>query len=349
VTRPGPTPGAARPAPLRRMPSALPACRTVSQRAFHAPVCIPSHGRLAAIGPADVRRSPRAWSGYGTWSVPSAVDAPAVPASLGTFYYRKGAVMSGSGKRAEGRSVTVVVCDDSGSLLGSLGPFDVVTPWWQDLEPVRCRFPMLTVLRLLHGTPGDGGAFGGQVTYLAESGPGLTCLRPGWRSIPRLWPIIRFACRGRGQAARPQISTGPYTPRQQPGRLPPGICCAPGRRSARPGSVPPAWPRTPARCPPPGRCRCPSSACGTVSCWPPAARTAAASRPATPGHPRPDAAAAATAAAARSALPARPAATAFPQHGRPRKPSAPCWPASATPPGQRPAAAMPSASSPTSP
>ena len=80
--------------------------------------------------------------------------------------------MSGPGKRAEGRSVTIVVCDDSGSLLGSLGPFDVATPWWQDLEPIRRRFPMLTVLRLLHGTPGDTGAFGGQVTYLAESGPG---------------------------------------------------------------------------------------------------------------------------------------------------------------------------------
>jgi hypothetical protein len=83
--------------------------------------------------------------------------------------------MSGPGKRAEGRSVTIVVCDDSGSLLGSVGPFDVATPWWQDLEPIRCRFPMLTVLRLLHGTPEDTGAFGGQVTYLAESGPGLTC------------------------------------------------------------------------------------------------------------------------------------------------------------------------------
>ncbi len=84
--------------------------------------------------------------------------------------------MSEPSKRAGGRSVTIVVCDDSGSLLGSLGPFDVATPWWQDLEPIRCRFPMLTVLRLLHGTPGVAGAFGGQVTYLAESGRGPTCL-----------------------------------------------------------------------------------------------------------------------------------------------------------------------------
>jgi len=62
--------------------------------------------------------------------------------------------MSGPGKRAEGRSVTIVVCDDSGSLLGSLGPFDVATPWWQDLEPIRCRFPMLTVLSCSTERPG---------------------------------------------------------------------------------------------------------------------------------------------------------------------------------------------------
>jgi Phosphotransferase enzyme family len=84
--------------------------------------------------------------------------------------------VSGPGRRAEGRSVTIVVCDGHGSLLGSLGPFDVATAWWQDLEPIRSRFPMLTVLRLLHGTPGDEGAFGGQVTYLAESGQDLAGL-----------------------------------------------------------------------------------------------------------------------------------------------------------------------------
>jgi hypothetical protein len=70
VTRPRPTPGAARGEYHQR----LPAYRTMSQRAFHAPACIRSHGRLAAIGPADVRRSPRTWSGWGTWSVPSALD-----------------------------------------------------------------------------------------------------------------------------------------------------------------------------------------------------------------------------------------------------------------------------------
>jgi Ser/Thr protein kinase RdoA (MazF antagonist) len=71
-----------------------------------------------------------------------------------------------------GRSVTIVVCDDGGSMLGSVGPFEVATPWWQDVEPIRRRFPALTVVRLLHGTPGDQGAVGGQVTYLAQGDPG---------------------------------------------------------------------------------------------------------------------------------------------------------------------------------
>jgi hypothetical protein len=145
--------------------------------------------------------------------------------------------MSGPGKRAEGRSVTIVVCDDSGSLLGSLGPFDVATPWWQDLEPIRCRFPMLTVLRLLHGTPGDGGAFGGQVTYLAESGRGLTGLSArlpvdpaALADHPRRMPWARPG----GPAADLDWA---YTLRQQPAwklqgppcSTAPGTCPASGR------------------------------------------------------------------------------------------------------------------------
>jgi Ser/Thr protein kinase RdoA (MazF antagonist) len=70
---------------------------------------------------------------------------------------------------ARGRSVTIVVCDRDGNLLGRLDPFEVTTAWWQDVEPIRRRFPGLTVVRLLHGTPAGQGAFGGQVTYLAES------------------------------------------------------------------------------------------------------------------------------------------------------------------------------------
>jgi Phosphotransferase enzyme family len=76
-------------------------------------------------------------------------------------------------KRTVGRSVTIVVCDRAGNLRGSLGPFEVDTAWWQEVEPIRRRFPTLTVVRLLHGTPGDRGALGGEVTYLAEGGQGL--------------------------------------------------------------------------------------------------------------------------------------------------------------------------------
>jgi Phosphotransferase enzyme family len=73
----------------------------------------------------------------------------------------------------EGRSVTAVVGDSRGNLLGSLGPFEVATPWWQDVEPIRSLFPTLTVVRLLYGTPGPDGAVGGSVTYLAEGGADL--------------------------------------------------------------------------------------------------------------------------------------------------------------------------------
>ncbi|HEY1920564.1 MAG TPA: aminoglycoside phosphotransferase family protein [Streptosporangiaceae bacterium] len=70
------------------------------------------------------------------------------------------------------RLVTLVVCDRDGNVLGRLDPFEVATPWWQDVEPIRDRFPALTVVRLLHGTPAADaadGAAGGQVTYLAQS------------------------------------------------------------------------------------------------------------------------------------------------------------------------------------
>jgi hypothetical protein len=67
-----------------------------------------------------------------------------------------------------GRTVTLVVCDGGGAVLGSLEPFAVETPWWQDMEPVHRHYPCLAVLRLLQGTPDEGTAIGGEVTYLAE-------------------------------------------------------------------------------------------------------------------------------------------------------------------------------------
>jgi hypothetical protein len=77
------------------------------------------------------------------------------------------------------RTVTLVVCDHSGAILGQLAPFSVETPWWQDMEPIHRRLAAspglgtllpLTVLRLLDAVPASGGHDrGGRVTYLAET------------------------------------------------------------------------------------------------------------------------------------------------------------------------------------
>ena len=69
---------------------------------------------------------------------------------------------------APGRSVTLVLLGEDGSLLGSLEPFDVETPWWQDVRPITDRLPGVTVLRLLACEESRGGQMGGAVTYLAE-------------------------------------------------------------------------------------------------------------------------------------------------------------------------------------
>jgi hypothetical protein len=34
------------------------------------------------------------------------------------------------------RTVTLVLVDDGGALLGALPPYDVPTPWWQDASDV---------------------------------------------------------------------------------------------------------------------------------------------------------------------------------------------------------------------
>ncbi len=67
-----------------------------------------------------------------------------------------------------GRTVTLVVCDAKGVVLGELEPFRVATPWWQEVEPIQQRYPRLVVLRLLDGTlrPSEPGA---HVRYLAEA------------------------------------------------------------------------------------------------------------------------------------------------------------------------------------
>jgi hypothetical protein len=69
------------------------------------------------------------------------------------------------------RTVTLVLVDGSGAVLGALPPYDVPAPWWQDAaEVVTCARERhgveATVLRLLHAErPGPPG---GAVCYLAE-------------------------------------------------------------------------------------------------------------------------------------------------------------------------------------
>ncbi|WP_183061774.1 aminoglycoside phosphotransferase family protein [Motilibacter peucedani] len=75
------------------------------------------------------------------------------------------------------RTVTLVLCDGAGRVLGSLPEFDVDLPWWMEVGPVveqaRSRHGLeVTVLRLLRaGTTGL--RAGGPVTYLVEAADGV--------------------------------------------------------------------------------------------------------------------------------------------------------------------------------
>jgi hypothetical protein len=69
------------------------------------------------------------------------------------------------------RTVTLVLVDPAGQVLGSLPPFEVAVPWWQEVGEIAARTGA-QVLRLLSGDrPAPPG---GHVTYLAEvpSAPG---------------------------------------------------------------------------------------------------------------------------------------------------------------------------------
>ncbi|MDT0530371.1 aminoglycoside phosphotransferase family protein [Micromonospora sp. DSM 115977] len=78
------------------------------------------------------------------------------------------------------RSVTLVLVDAAGAALGALPPFDVPSPWWQEVGPVvaeaRRRYGVeVVVLRLLTGDAPQ--PMGGTVTYLAQvDGPPATPL-----------------------------------------------------------------------------------------------------------------------------------------------------------------------------
>jgi hypothetical protein len=79
------------------------------------------------------------------------------------------------------RTVTLVLVDPSGALLGALPSFDVESPWWPEVDAVvdaaRQRHGVdVIVLRLLHSDRPH--PHGGAVTYLAEvaGGPGQPLL-----------------------------------------------------------------------------------------------------------------------------------------------------------------------------
>jgi Phosphotransferase enzyme family len=80
-----------------------------------------------------------------------------------------------------GRTVTLVLLDAGGGLLGALPPFDVDLPWWQEavvvVDGARAQHGIgVQVLRLLHADRPH--PPGGHVTYLAQTGdpppPGLS-------------------------------------------------------------------------------------------------------------------------------------------------------------------------------
>lgn len=71
-----------------------------------------------------------------------------------------------------GRRVTLVLCTREGIVLGALPPYDVASPWWQDVREVvaaaRIAYGVeVTVLRLLNAEA-DRPSGGGPVVYLAQ-------------------------------------------------------------------------------------------------------------------------------------------------------------------------------------
>ena len=72
-----------------------------------------------------------------------------------------------------GRTITLVLVDGTGTVLGALPPFEVSVPWWQEVDELavcaRSRDGVaVQVLRLLDGVSADGRTAGGRVRYLAQ-------------------------------------------------------------------------------------------------------------------------------------------------------------------------------------
>jgi hypothetical protein len=123
------------------------------------------------------------------------------------------------------KQVTLLLCDRAGAVLGTLPPFEVEVPWWQEVGGVvtgaRERYGAeVTVLRLLDAATGWNTA-GGPVTYLAEGDPSsasdltpwsgpdptvdhplrLPFARPGGPAADLAWADEALAAAGRERSA----------------------------------------------------------------------------------------------------------------------------------------------------
>ncbi|MGK2966826.1 MAG: aminoglycoside phosphotransferase family protein [Tepidiformaceae bacterium] len=125
-----------------------------------------------------------------------------------------------------GRLVTLVLVTPRGELVGQLPPFQVDTPWWQEVAPIvaaaRATFGAdLTVLRLLSADRSR--PPGGHVTYLAEapgaplgvpleSWPGhdvehplrMSWARAGGPAADLAWAMTELTAAGLPPTGRPQ-------------------------------------------------------------------------------------------------------------------------------------------------
>ncbi len=137
-------------------------------------------------------------------------------------------------ERPPPRQVTLLLCDGTGRLLGTLPPFEVTVPWWQEVGDVVSGARELhgvdvTVLRLIGWSDAENAA-GGPVTYLAEThGPAPGGLTP--------WPAA---------APDPLVEHPLRLPYARPGGPALDLAWADGRLTAagRPRTGPPVQVRT---------------------------------------------------------------------------------------------------------
>src|SRR5262245_1869273 len=125
---------------------------------------------------------------------------------------------------ASGRTVSLVLCDATGEILGALPSFTVDDPWWPEVRPViaaaRGRFAAeVIVLRILDVVSDTFN--GGDVTYLAqlvgEPPPGLPLmpspaiddgeqpLRAAWARPGGVTATIAWADNALGAIDRPRV------------------------------------------------------------------------------------------------------------------------------------------------